>query len=126
MKKITVSIILASLLPFSMAMAGTPDVKKEAGFDRAEMRANHEAKFAQELGLTDAQKAKLAELKAKGQANREAEKAEFESVLTPEQKAKFATMKQKRHEMKSHKKVEHPPVEQPAHKAPLDETVKTQ
>lgn len=126
MKKLTVSIILASLLPFSMAMAGTPEVKKEGGVDRAEMRAKHEAKFAEELGLSDAQKAKLAELRAKGQSNREAEKAEFEAVLTPEQKAKLATMKHQRHEMKGHKKGGHPRAEQPAHKAPLDETVKTQ
>lgn len=126
MKKLTVSIILASLLPFSMAMAGTPEVKKEGGFDRSEMRAKHEAKFAEELGLSDAQKAKLAELKAKGQSNREAEKAEFEAVLTQEQKAKLATMKQQRHEMKGHKKGDHPRAEQPAHKAPLEEAVKTQ
>lgn len=97
MKKITLSIIIASLLPFSMAMAGTPEVKKEGGFDRAEMRAKHEAKFAEELGLTDAQKAKLADIKAKGKANREAERAEFNAALTPEQKAKMETMK-KNHE----------------------------
>jgi Spy/CpxP family protein refolding chaperone len=97
MKKITLSIIIASLLPFSMAMAGTTDVKTDGGGDRAEMRAKHEAKFAEELGLTDAQKAKLAEIKAKGQANREAQKAEFDAVLTPEQKAKMETMK-KNHE----------------------------
>lgn len=97
MKKLTLSIIMSSLLPFSIAMAGTPEVKKEGSFDRAEMRAKHEAKFAEELGLTDAQKTKLADLKAKGKASREAERAEFEAVLTPEQKAKMETMK-KNHE----------------------------
>ena len=99
MKKLTLSIIIASLLPISMAMAGTPEVKKEGGFDRTEMRAKHEAKFAKELGLTDAQKTKIADIKAKGKgkANREAERAEFEAVLTPEQKAKMETMK-KNHE----------------------------
>lgn len=103
MKKLTLSIIIASLLPISMAMAGTPEGKKEGGFDRAEMRAKHEARFAEELGLTDAQKAKLQEIKAKGQANREAEKAELDAILTPEQKAKLETMKQKRGEFKGHK-----------------------
>lgn len=65
MKKLTLSIIMASLLPFSIAMAGTPEVKKEGSFDRAEMRAKHEAKFAEELGLTDAQKLSWLTLKQK-------------------------------------------------------------
>lgn len=92
MKKFTLSIIVASLLPFSMAMAG--DVSK-AGGDRAEMRAQHEAKFAEELGLTADQQAKIKAIKEKGQASRESDRAAIDAVLTPEQKAKMETMKAK-------------------------------
>lgn len=104
MKKITLSIIVASLLPFSMAMAGTPDTAPKGNVDRSEMRAKHEAKFAEELGLTDAQKTKMQEIKAKGKANRDAEKAEMDALLTPEQKAKLETMKQKHGEFRGHKR----------------------
>lgn len=85
MKKTFLSIIIASVIPFSVAFAGD-----------GEQRAPHKdmgEKFAKELNLTAEQKAKIDDIKSKHRESRAAEREEIKSVLTPEQQAKLETMK---------------------------------
>lgn len=85
----------ALLLASSMAFAvNEPTAKVEHHKQYSEMK--HKSKFASELNLSEEQKVKVQEIRAKYKADhkksRAAEFAEIKSVLTPEQQVKADKM----------------------------------
>lgn len=101
MKKIIIAAVLASILPVSFAMAeGSPDGKMK--------HQERQDRFAQELGLTDAQKTQIEGIKAKYNADRKSEMEEIHKVLTPEQQAKAKEMREKHKERFKHAKGDAP------------------
>jgi Spy/CpxP family protein refolding chaperone len=94
MKRILTSALMIALT-IGAANAQTAKADKKEG-----AKKEHRGHHYQDLNLTEAQKAKMAELKAKHKQEREAEKgdrkalmqrhrAEMETLLTPEQKTKM-------------------------------------
>jgi len=93
MKKLIIAAVLASTLPFSFAMAGTGVGGHDGG-----PKGKHQERFAQEVGLTDAQKTQIEAIKTKYNTNRKAEMDEIQNVLTPEQKEKAKALHEARME----------------------------
>lgn len=97
MKRIFAS---ALMLALTIGAANAQSTKQDKKEGQKKEHRNH----YQSLNLTEAQKAKMAELRAKHKAEREAEKsdrkelmqrhrAEMEAILTPEQKAEMQKMR---------------------------------
>ena len=93
MKKLMISVIGATLLPLSMAYAGTTSTTTTTtneGFFESLI-----GPYYQDLELTDAQKTSISNIHEK---HRLAEHKEVESVLTPEQVTKWNKLKTGRQE----------------------------
>ena len=88
MKKLLISIIGVTLLPTSMAFAGS-------GQNSDNWFEGMIGKYYQELNLTDQQKTQLRDIHQK---HRLAEDAEVKNVLTPAQQTKWDELKASRKE----------------------------
>ncbi|MBF2067630.1 MAG: P pilus assembly/Cpx signaling pathway, periplasmic inhibitor/zinc-resistance associated protein [Calothrix sp. C42_A2020_038] len=86
---ILAGIFTLSLTAIPFAVTASPLTSQSQIVAQAQPRKANRGKFAQELGLTDAQKTRLAEI-------RQTTKTQIEQVLTPEQRAQWQAAKQNR------------------------------